>query len=49
MVQIEVAFKIEKLEYGQYATVTQAYSNISYMCEEIPFFTLLFKHSALTV
>jgi len=34
----EVAFKIEKLEYEQYATVTQAYNNISYINEEIPFF-----------
>jgi len=49
MVQSEVAFKIEKLVYGQCATVIQAYSNICYISEEIPFFPLLFKHSALAV
>jgi len=49
MVQSEVAFKIEKLVYGHCATVIEAYSNISYITEEIPFFPLLFKHSLLTV
>jgi hypothetical protein len=37
MVRSEVAFKIEKLVYGQCATVIQAYGNISYISEGIQF------------
>jgi hypothetical protein len=49
MVQNEVAFKIGKLAYEQYATVIQAYINMSNIREEILLFPLLFKYSALAV